>query len=867
MAKKVPTRIYEPLPGVVLSRIVPPEVSPSTVPRPHLTEIFDSPAPHAIFVIAPSGYGKTTAVAEWASHRTDEIVWFTAAKSDTPHDTLLHMIEAFRRIYPKFAPWAEEMRSGDFDQNKRIVDFANEIALVPGQVTLIVDNAHNFSAAHLEGNQLFTNSTPFNMRTITIRNTTPSVDYSRAAALDVLSIITADQLKLSQAEISTIAGFYKVDAGEQKVRQVLDRAQGWPAGVKMLLKNFDKLQNFEAEGIGNFRNLDVNLLTNAALAALPEIDHNFLLSMALLPYLDTEIVEAMSTEPLAQQKLRRMAIDGIFITEIGKDSNYYEINPMIKQALLTFLEGKPELYREVAQRTADALIEIDRPLDAIELLVAINDYEQAQSVIYRNARRMIYTGEGSVIRRWSKNIAEAQGLGELGEIFVNAYASMVSDSLATFKIKYQELVNLTPGSQLEGSISGELAVMESRLEFGYGNLSRAIEISLQLAALNYLPQEYMAPKALTGLRFGAAAAFLMEDAESLKKICAIAEKLPYINDGLPRLGLPAIQAMTALALGHLKEARDLARYVIDESKKHGYAGIAAPYDAHYVLAEVHREYMRTEEALDSARALIETAQKYEMNPWVGALKSKAALIEASAGNFSDSLKTLRECRADLAHATLGQDIHRVVDENELFIRILLRDTERIEELLFRMPKTPTISAVVAGVAGMRNPSQADAIIATLPRSNLREELNAAIVAATLKLNRPNEAQEHIHDAIHLAMGEGHRFIFLTQTAEFQNLLLTFANTHPNVYVENLAAAVRENLKRSGANSAGLDQPLTKRELDILRRLSTGLPISQIAGSLHISNNTIKTHLKNVYRKLGVDSREAAVEKGRELLLI
>jgi LuxR family maltose regulon positive regulatory protein len=92
-------------------------------------------------------------------------------------------------------------------------------------------------------------------------------------------------------------------------------------------------------------------------------------------------------------------------------------------------------------------------------------------------------------------------------------------------------------------------------------------------------------------------------------------------------------------------------------------------------------------------------------------------------------------------------------------------------------------------------------------------------------------------------------------------------THPNVYVESLASAVRANLQKTGANSAGLDQPLTKRELDILRRLSTGLPISQIAGSLHISNNTIKTHLKNVYRKLKVDSRESAVEKGRELLLI
>ncbi|MEI6120546.1 MAG: LuxR C-terminal-related transcriptional regulator, partial [Actinomycetes bacterium] len=49
--------------------------------------------------------------------------------------------------------------------------------------------------------------------------------------------------------------------------------------------------------------------------------------------------------------------------------------------------------------------------------------------------------------------------------------------------------------------------------------------------------------------------------------------------------------------------------------------------------------------------------------------------------------------------------------------------------------------------------------------------------------------------------------------------------------------------------------------------ATGLPITQIATSLHISNNTIKTHLKNVYRKMNVESREEAVIRGRELALL
>jgi ATP/maltotriose-dependent transcriptional regulator MalT len=86
-------------------------------------------------------------------------------------------------------------------------------------------------------------------------------------------------------------------------------------------------------------------------------------------------------------------------------------------------------------------------------------------------------------------------------------------------------------------------------------------------------------------------------------------------------------------------------------------------------------------------------------------------------------------------------------------------------------------------------------------------------------------------------------------------------------MENLAKAIRKQSQIVMNESAGSENPLTKRELDILRRLSTGLPITQIAASLHISNNTIKTHLKNVYRKMGVASREEAVARGQELLLL
>jgi ATP/maltotriose-dependent transcriptional regulator MalT len=70
------------------------------------------------------------------------------------------------------------------------------------------------------------------------------------------------------------------------------------------------------------------------------------------------------------------------------------------------------------------------------------------------------------------------------------------------------------------------------------------------------------------------------------------------------------------------------------------------------------------------------------------------------------------------------------------------------------------------------------------------------------------------------------------------------------------------------NASTNEKPqLTKREIEIVRHLDTGKPITSIGASLHVSHNTMKTHLKNVYRKLGVEGRDQAVEKAKSLGLI
>ena len=192
--------------------------------------------------------------------------------------------------------------------------------------------------------------------------------------------------------------------------------------------------------------------------------------------------------------------------------------------------------------------------------------------------------------------------------------------------------------------------------------------------------------------------------------------------------------------------------------------------------------------------------------------------------------------------------------------------ERVAEIVYRTPIRPTV-AIIASIIELRKGGEAaKAALASLTTRNQREKLIFNILLVNMNLERPKAAEEFMDKAMSIVMTQGFKQMLLIQSPQFHEFLLKYAASHPTVYMEQIAKTLRDRMANRNNKSDRLENPLTKREIEILNRLSTGLPISQIASNLHISNNTIKTHLKNVYKKLGADCRESAVEKGRELLL-
>ena len=116
---------------------------PHLLAREELIKEFDTPLPYAIFIVAPSGYGKTTLASQWAAKNPKNTIWYTASKSDSPKVSLFHFIESFRILYPKFAPWAESLINEELNVAEVVTRMANDVMLLEQPINFITDAAEN----------------------------------------------------------------------------------------------------------------------------------------------------------------------------------------------------------------------------------------------------------------------------------------------------------------------------------------------------------------------------------------------------------------------------------------------------------------------------------------------------------------------------------------------------------------------------------------------------------------------------------------------------------------------------------------------------------------------------------------------------
>jgi ATP/maltotriose-dependent transcriptional regulator MalT len=372
------------------------------------------------------------------------------------------------------------------------------------------------------------------------------------------------------------------------------------------------------------------------------------------------------------------------------------------------------------------------------------------------------------------------------------------------------------------------------------------------------------------LRIFAARSFIFEDSTILNSIESELQEIIKNSTSPDDLFIwQTIRAMKFFLAGEYLQAFDAASLAEEIGQRNEYAGFFGYTEAIYVKARCYLEFSETDKATEEFKKLATLAREWQQWPWVFMAESFMARILMTNGKVEEAFAALRDLR-QLAAEFKGEDgLTLIVDTNELFLRFWVKDYERSSQIVNRLPQDLFLTHQYRQALGAvsKNEVKKKVVAEILESDSARDKIWKSLVSCEANISQETLAMDALKIGLDIGARVGAKETFLKQDPTILELIIRSASKRPTVYLEELARAAAMRMNANNNQNAALTQPLTKREIDVLRSLATGKPITAIGKTLHISHNTMKTHLRNVYRKLNTSGREEAVSKAQALFII
>lgn len=356
-----------------------------------------------------------------------------------------------------------------------------------------------------------------------------------------------------------------------------------------------------------------------------------------------------------------------------------------------------------------------------------------------------------------------------------------------------------------------------------------------------------------------------------REILAQLDKAERIANASPvnnfAIHLMSIKAMVLYEQGEYFKAFDLAKNVVATSEANGFSGVHSAIDAKFLVSKCYFAFSKLEQSNEMLEEIKKDALKYGLHPWYVLAEGSIIRNLAGTAKMKESLEKIIELRNFIKNFHDPYDLSWLVDISELYLRFKLKDHNRVREISERLPDFYFVRQVVDAITYVDGKLPNIDEVLKLPESTPRQKIYKYMYLSEYPATAKTSPTKYMKEALRVAQETGSREIFVKQVGSHLNLILDIASDEPSLFLEELT---RDCLKRVELENADLllkNESLTSRERQVLKHLSTGRSIGQIGKELHISQNTMKTHLRNIYRKLQVDGRKSAVEKATKNFLI
>ena len=845
--------------------------------RPRLFDVLDEGVRERALTLvsAPPGSGKTVLLSSWLRERPPSFpyVWLTLQEGD--HASLWAPLLA--AVHNSAQP--QELADG---AGGLVDHFADTLVELAEPLVLVVDDLHNATPAACAALARLLHSPSPQLRIVASARMDPPLALHVLRLTGDLAELRARDLAFAEDEARELFANFGLEIDGGRLRAVLERTEGWAAGLRLFALSL--LGRPDPDAV--FESLDLDerpvaeYLAAEVLATQTPETRDFLIRTSVVATLDGELANALTGRTDGDRMLERLYHENLFLDRVPDDTGSYRYHQLFRALLLA--EATYELGGRVAalhQRVAVLLAQRGQPIAAVQHAVEGGSWELVSTLLADN---------------WAVALAAEpdHNSSELLAVVPPDYAAS-SPVVAAFSA----LLRLVAGDARRASalLAGATKSRERVPKAGRPGFDALTRYASALAARargNFPHAAELAATQIERAPVEAASAVAEDRRRALGLVTlgvaqlwmespAHAQALLEEGVALTRMtGDPVAEAdalahlaLVELLQGQLRRSARLARaaLVLDEARLP--AERPAALVAHVALAFAQHTWGDDEAAHSSLTAAGAIARRTGDVPGRALAALASARIAASTGgdDADDALLQLRGVRSR-SPVTKYALVSQHVDALEAR---LLAVTGRFDEAGTVVADLDSDAHLVLAAARLQlaqgNPAGALATLdgrrGDLPIIEVEARVTEAV--AHHATGDAVRAERSLEAALVLAEPELIRRPFLDAGLPARDLLaehLRTTNVHRWLATE-LVAALDGRIRQGGTAPAELLEPLSEREREVLRYLPTIMSNADIAAELFVSVNTVKTHVKSIYRKLGATRRQDAVRCARQLRLL
>ncbi|MGW2820364.1 LuxR C-terminal-related transcriptional regulator [Streptomyces sp. NPDC001443] len=905
---------------LIETKLYRPRIRQGAVARPRLGEFLSRGAKSRMTLVsAPAGFGKTTAVAEWLAGAADgqrSAAWLSLdARDSRPASFWTYLVTALQRAVPGVGAGALPLlQSAQPAIETVLATVLNELGALTNPLDLILDDYHLADTPDVRTGMTFLlEHLPPRVHLVICTRADPALPLARLRARGELVELRAADLRFTAEET---AAYLDEAVGPQlaarDVEALEQRTEGWIAALQLAalsLRGREDVSRFVAGFAGDDRYV-VDYLVEEVLGRQSDDVRDFLLRTSVLTRLHGPLCDAVTGRRDGKAMLEVLDRANLFVDRLDDRRRWYRYHQLFADVLRTHLaDERPEEVASLHRRAGQWYAAAGEPVPAVSHALEAGDADRAADLVERAIPALQRDRQEATICGWIKDLPDdvvrvrpVLAVGLVGALMTRGEFEGVEDRLDEAERLLGDCEQEGPAAELVVAdpsaldrLPGAVEMYRSALALAHGDPSatvrharRAIDraaaddhvVRAAASALSGLASwgggdldaahaSYSA--AVEGLlRAGYVADVLgcsitladiritqgrLADAQrTYERALRLASEAPDILRGTSdmHVGLSQIaweRGDIAAATGHLERARELGEL----------AGLPQhPYRWRVAKARI----LDAEGDRAGALELLEEAERVytgDLSPDVRPVPATRARLLLTHGNLAEALDWAR--RQGL---TTDDELSYVREYEHLTLARILLAAHTAD------PCGTAFGTVVpflrrlltAAEAGGRTAGVIEVLVLQALVHDARGDSGAALAALERSLT--------------LAEPHGHVRVFVDDGPPVTALLATVVGQRSGwAYPRRLldaahrtgGASGEETGTTSAATRHELVEPLSERESEVLRLLAGDLGGPDIARRLHVSLNTLRTHTKHIYAKLGVNNRRDAVRVALSLDLV